>query len=399
MDLLKKAERLLNEARALHQAAETRGSDLSTEERTQYDALMASARQAATDAEREAEMRGALTRVMGGNDSAGAFRTADGRTVTPETRTALPGKDERRALIVLPTAEYRDAQATTPDADGGYTIQPEVWSNVVDRLRPRSVLLAAQPALFLMTSSTLSIPKIGTGAAAGFVEENEPIPASKIGFLRLLLTARKLAARVIASSEWLADSAAGGGRFIVEMNLLREIATTFDDKMFNGDGLDGEPTGLLNAGVGVLRTAINGVVTLDDIAAAIGRVEAANATPSAIFMHPGAWASLRVERDSGSSGAYMLTPAGVAEDGQRRIFGVPVFLSAHLGTSVIVADMSMIAVGMRQAASTLYDPYSLSANDQVAIRVTSRWDIGILFDAAVDILTGVTIDDGESESA
>jgi HK97 family phage major capsid protein len=57
--------------------------------------------------------------------------------------------------------------------------------------------------------------------------------------------------------------------------------------------------------------------------------------------------------------------------------------------AILLVDMSRVVVGQRDAVNVLYDPYSLSASDQVVIRSTTRWGIALLDEEAVQIVAGV----------
>ena len=56
---------------------------------------------------------------------------------------------------------------------------------------------------------------------------------------------------------------------------------------------------------------------------------------------------------------------------------------------ILLVDMSRVVVGQRDLVSALYDPYSLSASDQVVIGSTTRWGIALLDEQAVQIVAGV----------
>jgi HK97 family phage major capsid protein len=116
-----------------------------------------------------------------------------------------------------------------------------------------------------------------------------------------------------------------------------------------------------------------------------------------MFMHPRTWNTLRKLQDGQQR--YQLQPDPTAE-ARRSLFGVPVFLSSQIsitetvgGSSdcsyIIVADMSRVVVVERSSIVVLYDPYSLSATDQVAVNTISRWGFGVLDDEAVEIIAGV----------
>ncbi|AMY12482.1 phage major capsid protein, HK97 family [Luteitalea pratensis] len=161
------------------------------------------------------------------------------------------------------------------------------------------------------------------------------------------------------------------------------MAIALDDQFFNGTGIAPELSGILTW-PGVVSTP--GAATLDNVAAAIARVEAAYASPTAIFISPANWSALRLERDGGATGGYVLQPDASAAT-RPVVFGVPVFITPHVGTSIVVADMRHVAVGVRDRVTVHYDPYRCSEFDQSAFRVTSRWAIAPLHPAAVQIIT------------
>lgn len=378
---LKRAERLLTEARALHQAAETRGGDLTTEERSQYNSLMTEARQAAADAEGDHELHGLLVKFQGGKASTEFRSVSQGGTTPVERRTGDQAK--ATAVLVPSTAEYR-AQAEGTDSAGGYTVPVEVSSIVIDRMRPQSVFLKAGPRLFVMQSDQLSVPKIGASATVSMVAENAEITTSDITFASALFTARKLAGLVRASNEWMSDSVPDA-RLVVEQDLLREMGTVLDAQLFAGSGVAPNITGLVNVS-GVTATAIDGAITLDAISEAIQRIQVDNGTPNAIFLSPAVWGTVQRLKDSDLR--YQLRP-DPSMDARQQLFGVPVYIAPAVDDVAIVADMSQVGVGVRDRMSVHYDPFRYSEFDQVAIRVTSRWDLQVLNEAAVELLTGV----------
>ena len=122
-----------------------------------------------------------------------------------------------------------------------------------------------------------------------------------------------------------------------------------------------------------------------------------------------------MERDGGATGGYVLQPdasAGTNNAGPCRprppgatavskpiVFGVKVYITPAVGTSIVVADMRYIAVGVRDRWSVFYNPYQYASADQTAIRVTSRWAIARLHTEAVQIITtGVAATEGRDDS-
>lgn len=385
--MLKRAERFLTEARAIHETAEQAKRDLTTDERSQYDNLMNAAKRAAQDAEFEHQ----VTRQLGGvqpemrpivpGNTAAAAVAAAGRC---QVRAAGTAKEERATMI--PTfAEYRAAQAEGTDSLGGYTVPEQVSGTIVDRLRAGSVFLQAQPRIFTMGSDVLRIPKIGTSTTVAMVAENAAIPESNLAFDATTLTARKIAGLVRASNEWLSDSVPNA-RLIVEQDLMRELGGKLDEQFFGGNGVAPAMQGLLTH-PDLTPTNIGGAITLDAIALGVEEVETAGGTPTAIFMGPAVFSVIRRLKDADQR--YQLNPDPTGE-ARRRLFGLDVFLTPRLSNAVIVADMSQVAVGVRDRVTLFFDDSRYAEYDQSLIRLTARFDIGVLNADAVQLLTGIT---------
>lgn len=128
-------------------------------------------------------------------------------------------------------------------------------------------------------------------------------------------------------------------------------------------------------GRGITHTPITGSITLDAIASAIERIEASGGTPTAIFMDAASWAVLRLLKDGDQR--YQLAPDPSA-DTRKRLFGIDVFVSEFLGTSVAVCDMATIAFGLRSDVRIVFDSSRYLELDQTAVRLISRFDVGVL---------------------
>ena len=128
-------------------------------------------------------------------------------------------------------------------------------------------------------------------------------------------------------------------------------------------------------------------------------MEANNAKPNAMFMHPRTWNSLRKAQDS--QDRYQLQP-DPSQTADRRLFNISVFLSSQVSITedssnganhdcsyIVLADMRYVVVGLRQQMTVLIDPYTYSKTDRIAVRSTARAGMGVVFQAAVEVLTGV----------
>lgn len=353
------------EAGAMLEEAEARGRDLSISDGQRFDTLMADARD--LDA-----------RIKELNEQEAVEARAD--VARQRLGDALDsGPEEERGTWLPSLAEYRGV--TQGSGDGGYLVPIQHLRTFHDRLRDESVLLSASPLVIDAASDEVHLPKIGASATANWVAEGDEILASKQTFERVTLKPRKVAALTNASNEVLADSSPSVRR-VVSYDLTRTLGSKIDAGLLKGDGVGAAPTGLRNA-AGVNVTATGGLATLDALADALGRVEAANAKPSAVFATPEQWNAWRSEKDGNSR---PLIEPDVQVEAPRSLFGVRVYVTGHLGDEIIVADTRQIAVARRKEVEVAYSEAARFAFDETAIRAIARYDVAVLNAEAVEVL-------------
>lgn len=298
---------------------------------------------------------------------------------------------------------YTAALSGGTGPSGGFLVPPDHKSTYYDRLRAQSVFLDAGPQVLDTTSNVVRVPKIGTSGSAAFVAENAPITPTDPTFEQVELEPKKLAALVLASNESLGDSNPAL-REVVARDLEREMGLTLDRSFLFGDpAVVGQEAGILGvtnaAGINKTPLATNGrTPTLDDVATALEEQESANARGrKALFMHPRTWGTFRRLKDNDLR--YQLQPVPSLE-AQRQLFGVPVFLSSQIpidltvGTStdtswIALVDMEAVVVARREELRVEFDASYKFGSDQTAIRTISRWDVGVIHNAGVRVLTGV----------
>lgn len=315
-----------------------------------------------------------------------------------------PDRGTTRPALLPSLREYRQmeqrALGEATDAAGGYLVPIEQSTQWFDRLRPASVFLTANPVVLDAEGEQLAVPKISGSATVQMVSENSAISESEETFGQLLLTPRKLAALVPISNEVLADSNPSV-RDIVADDLTRQLGTTLDAQFLTGDGSAPNLRGVRNlSGINTVYLGANGASpTLNDVADAIGRLEASNAdlSRSAVFMAPRTWATFRKIVDTQSR--YQLQPDPTT-DSRRQLFGVPVFISSQIGiaetrgtssdcSSIAVCDMSRLVVARRKEIELAYSPDYAFHRDQTYVRVVARFDVGLVHAAAVELIAGV----------
>jgi len=303
----------------------------------------------------------------------------------------------------LPTLkEYRAALAEGSGATGGVVIADQQAGTFFDMLRAKSVVLAAGPRIVTMTSDVCHVPKILSTTSTAFYNEGATLSSTEMTFEAVTLTCRKIAAFCLASNESLAD---GNPQLLamVGQDFTTAMALGLDNAFLDGDGSAPTPRGIRNfTSVTETPAATNGSQpTVNMLLAQIGRLEAKNANIErcAWFCHPRDWKTIKAFVDDNGDYYFNQNPS---DSFARRIFGIPVYLSTQLSiteseggsgavcSSLILADMDQIVVGMRQEVDLQYSSDFAFNLDSVAIRATARMDIQPINVAGVDILTGCT---------
>lgn len=311
---------------------------------------------------------------------------AGGNTPAVDTRAVFPSM-----------AEYK-AQGIAGESGGGYLV-PDVNANVFyDRLRPETVVLSAGPTVMTVDTEGTNLPKLSSSVVVVNSGEGTTITASDVAFQLVRLGMRKYATYTIGSSEWFSDAQPEPLR-IIETDHRLQLAAALDNDMLAGSGSSNKILGLRNW-PGITDTSLGAAgatPTLDNVLDALQRMQANNAKASALFMHPRTWNTLRKLKDSQQR--YQLQPDPTTA-ARPSLFDVPVYLSSQISITevktsstdcsyILAVDMSRIVVGQRSNMSVLYDPYSLSQKDQIAIRTTTRWGLAVLNEVSVELLSGV----------
>ena len=281
---------------------------------------------------------------------------------------------------------------------GGATVPEDLAPIIIDELLAESVVLQARPQVFEAEGAPLLIPRIDAldtdtawHAENTLITEEDPI----FGEVILLPTTLKSLKVLHRFSNELARNAKDGIGAVLATALVRRIALSLDEAMLVGDGAANTVKGIANA-TGVQTMAAISLVTVNDLHDAHALALGANAKPSAWFMHPRDFTTLRKEK--GSDGQYLVTP-DPTEANRYQLLGIPVFISTQMprnggvGTNesrIILADMKQVAVGRDQEINGTILTETFAHYDQMAIRITARFDIAPLNPEGVVVLDGVT---------
>lgn len=144
-------------------------------------------------------------------------------------------------------------------------------------------------------------------------------------------------------------------------------------------------TGLINqAGV---QTGELDVTDADSLLDAIALASAAEVMPSRWFVNGTDFIALRKLKEASGSAKYLLE-SDVTSGPTYRLFGIPVTVTNKLPVGkAVLADVSQVAIARDSAPSVTILSERYAEFDQIGIRVTTRYDLGLLLPEAVIVLT------------
>ena len=266
-------------------------------------------------------------------------------------------------------------------------IQEQVLAMLVEPLEAKSVVLAAQPKV-IQSSEPVHISTLTDGFTPSIVGENEEIPEDSAAFgeIKLMPTDRKSIKTITRVSNELIRAAKIGVTETLQARLVKDVASALDLMLLKGDGADGGATGFLKqegTQTGVLDTS-----NPDSLLDMLAQAAAAEVTPNRWFLSGEDYKDLAKLKDQ--NGRYMLQQS-TAIDGAvvRTLFDVPVTVTNKLnkGEGALV-DMKEVAVvrDIDPQVTILKERYA--EFDQVGIRVTTRYDMGLLHPEGVIVFGG-----------
>lgn len=295
--------------------------------------------------------------------------------------------------------------AGTPTS-GGYIVPPEYSTEIIELLRPASVVRRMGAVTIPMDTGTLHIPRLASGAQATYIGENTAIGETTLTFDEVVLTWKKLAALVPISNDLLRFSNPSAD-VIVRDDLVNAMAQREDLAFIRGAG-GTEPKGLFGWAPAANKIPSTGTTleaVTNDLAAAVLALKKNNVR----FIRPGWLMSPRSEmylmalRDS--NGNYAFRDEMLAG----RLFGYPYAVTTqipeNLGTGtneseVYLVDFADAIIG--EATQLIIDAsseaaYVSGANvvsayslDQTVIRVIAEHDFAVRHPESVAVITGLT---------
>lgn len=263
-------------------------------------------------------------------------------------------------------------------------VQEQVAEMLVTPLEAASVVLSSG-ATILNSSEPLRVPTVSGDTAPAWVGENEEIPDAtgpSFGEIELMPTSRKSIKTITRVSNELVRMAKFGISEILQNKLVTDVRTKLDTALLAGDGADNSVTGILNQSG--LDSAPLDPTNPDTVLDALAALAANEVVANRLILSGADFFEMRKLKDS--TGRYLLQP-DPTQAAAYMLQGVPVTVTNKLPKGKgVLADMSQVAVVRDTDPTVTVLPERYAEFDQTGIRVTTRYDLGILRNEGVIIL-------------
>jgi len=135
------------------------------------------------------------------------------------------------------------ALAESTFVDGGVLVPTNVSNEIIELLRPASVVRSLGAREVPLNNGNLSMPYVATGVTPYSVGENQNVMPSGMTFGELNMRARKMRAIVPISNDLLRDASAAADAF-VQNDMVQALRALEDQYFLRGTGTGNQPRGL-----------------------------------------------------------------------------------------------------------------------------------------------------------
>lgn len=305
------------------------------------------------------------------------------------------------------------ALATGTVEGGGFLVPEEFSQEIIELLRPRSVVRSAGPVMVPMTTGVLTMPRLAAGASATYSQEGQGIKGSQEKGQTITLTWKKLTSLVPISNDLLRFSSPSADSMVRE-DLIATMATAEDKAFLRADGTASQPRGLrywaptgnvnaTAAGSNTLPTLANVDTDLKLMTNLLGNADVRMIRPT-WFMSPRSKNFFQFLRTANGPLAY----PSMSSDNPT-LLSYPVKFSNNIpnnlgGSStdseiyfvdmadVLLGESSSLLLEVSQEAAYLDASGTMQAafsNDQTLVRAIQRHDMIMRHDASMAVLTAV----------
>lgn len=317
--------------------------------------------------------------------------TKSDRMSTEEPEIGLG--DFVRSIVTGPRNDAEaKALAGAVGSSGGFTVPTPLASQFIDRLRSRSVAIAAGAVTVPMDAATLQMVRVESDPLCDWRAENAAIAEGDPVFGRVLFTAKTLAGRVPMSRELFDDSLNVGAA--LDRAFTGAMSLALDRAAIYGTGTGSQPLGVANTpGINTLSMATNGAALTNhdrilDAILALKNANAADAT--AMIAAPRTEIGLAKLKDAQNN--PLTVPELVSRIPLLSTTSAPINETQGTSTdcsSIVLGDFRDLLIGMRQQLEIRIFDQPLAGTGQLLAVAWLRADVQLARPASFCRLTGI----------
>lgn len=246
-----------------------------------------------------------------------------------------------------------------------------------DYIEPfRNSLLARKLGVRVLSglSGNVSIPKHGTGTTVGWVAEGGTLPDGEFEPVNVSLAPKHAGGLIELSRQLIQQSSPDANRLVTD-DLSALLAQAIDSAIIKGGGTN-EPVGILSA-AGV-QTGNLATLGWAGVLALFEKLELANVTPNAILANPKVKTKLAAALKASAAGSGFLWENGKVNDVAAHATNQVVNAAADKG-SLILGDFSQALLGIWSEVDILVNPYAEGPYSRggVLVRAMSTVDVAL----------------------
>lgn len=156
---------------------------------------------------------------------------------------ALESSENAKTKMQQLAVELKAPQLASDAETGGVFIAPEFSQDLIENLRPMSVVQSLSPMFVPLNSGTITFPKVTGSSSASYIGEASSIPKTGVQTGQLRLTAKKLAGLIPISNDLLRFASINADT-VVRDDLSLTLALRGDLAKIRGLGTQHSPRGL-----------------------------------------------------------------------------------------------------------------------------------------------------------
>lgn len=268
-------------------------------------------------------------------------------------------------------------------------IEEQVHDFIVDPLAADSIVLSNGPRI-IDSAAPVKIPRITNTTGVDFVGEGEQIPDNytvETGEFRLMPEDMKSLKSISRVTNELIRSAAVGVSQMLQERIVFDMRAKLDTALLTGDGAS-DATGKTPVGIFNQTGIQTGVLDLsepDTLLDGVGQAAVEEVNPNRWFINPADFTTLRKVKDG--NGQYVIQP-DITQGARYALHGIPVVVSNKVPKGkVALVDMNQVVVVRDTDPQVKILEETYASTDEIGIRVTSRYDIGLINPKAVVVLS------------